>query len=270
MQRGCIEARRRRGQLQLYISRSKEIQKTTLGKVLEIGTCNDSVTAMWGAAFEIPIAKSHSKRVSKNGNGELNAAALRAVKHWHGYNLTWGTFAYPRIMSAHSKRILRVGNASDNVTALNEVSRPKGLWKPHWDKLLEIGPPHHFILVMLAIQDSSNGSDIYGGNRSELLKLSAEQILRRGFAQENIDAMRGIFYQNHRDAFSNRVVEIGNEGQNKEALSFCAEHLKESHAKRAQELQKNPRPVHQDRILLRDEPLVRKSPQSSVTSRKSS
>ncbi len=206
-------------------------------KVLEIGDCQDSVVAMSSAPFEGGIVKAHSKKVLEIGTGESNAFALSAVNRWYGLNSVH--LGYSGMMSAHSKKVLELGNASDNIRALHEVEYFKNLWRPHWDRILEIGTPLHFVIVMATIQNGSGRHKPYGGNRSELIKLAAEQILRKGSGDDNLDALR-CADQEFRNGFSRKIIEIGSEEENTKALVFCEPSYEEQHKVRARELRENP------------------------------
>ncbi len=220
---------------------NKKYKKLHSEKVLEIGDCQDSVIAIWGAPFQGDIVKAHSKKVVKIGNGKTNAEALKAVNNWHWFNSLG--FGYSKMMSAHSKRVLEVGDALDNTLALMEVKYFKNLWRPHWDKLLEMGYPPHFVLILSYMQIGSNTHEPYGGNRAEFMKVSAEQILSRGSSADNLSALEGVLDSDLRDAFSRKIIEIGNAEENEEAIRFCDScHIGEQHKLRAQELRKNPTP----------------------------
>ncbi len=214
----------------------KEYKKLHSEKVLEIGDCQDSVIAMQGATFERYIVKAHSEKVAKIGNGKTNAEALKAVDEWYGWNSVH--FGYSKMMSAHSKRVLEIGNALDNTIALNEVKYFKNLWRPHWDKLLELGHPAHFVLILSHIQNGSNSHKPYGGNRAELMKVSVEQIVSRGSAADILSGLKGVFTQDIRNTFSREIIEIGNAEENEEASRFCDCSYREQHKLRAQELRK--------------------------------
>ncbi len=222
----------------------KKYKKLHSEKVLEIGDCQDSVIAIWGAPFEGDIVKAHSEKVAKIGNGKTNAEALKAVDEWYGWNSVH--FGYSKMMSAHSKRVLEVGDALDNTIALNEVNYFKNLWRPHWDKLLELGHPVHFVLILSHIQNGSNSHKPYGGNRAELMKVSVEQIVSRGSAADILSGLKGVFTQDIRNTFSRKIIEIGNAEVNEEASRFCDSSYREQHKVRARELRENPHPPAQE------------------------
>ncbi len=217
-------------------------------KVLEIGDCKDSAIAMGNATFEGSILTAHSKKVLEIGTGKSNVEALKALEDWHHYNLGWNSwiFGYSKMMSAHSKRVLEVGNGLDNTNALNQLRYSKDLWRPHLHKLVEIGAPPHFVLLLSHIQNGSNTHKPYGGNRSELIKVLTELIVTRGSGADNLSAMKGVFYKNLRDRFSRKIIEIGNAEENEEAVRFCDYSYKEQHKVRARELRENPHPPAQE------------------------